>query len=228
MGTQLLCRLRRGRVDGKAKPGCEAVQPQDAQRVLGEPLAGHTHRPYDAALQVGLPAKGVHKALFFIVGHGVDGKIPPGQVLPHIRHKVHLVRVAAICVGAFCTEGGDLVKGTALLHRYRAVLQAGGDAPLRAEQLHHLLRQSTGAQVPVVRCKAQQTVPHAAAHHVGCIARPVQGVQQLCRTLVHPDGHGCASSYCSVMLLPSKPHSAAGKMLCACAAYSSGSVIMGE
>ena len=179
-------------------------------------------------MQVGLPAKGVHKALFFIVGHGVDGKIPPGQVLPHIRHKMHLVRVAAICVGAFCTEGGDLVKGTALLHRYRAVLQAGGDAPLRAEQLHHLLRQSTGAQVPVVRCKAQQTVPHAAAHHVGCIARPVQGVQQLCRTLVHPDGHGCASSYCRVMLLPSKPHSAAGKMLCACAAYSSGSVIMGE
>ena len=141
---------------------------------------------------------------------------------------MHLVRVAAICVGAFCTEGGDLVKGTALLHRYRAVLQAGGDAPLRAEQLHHLLRQSTGAQVPVVRCKAQQTVPHAAAHHVGCIARLVQGVQQLCRTLVHPDGHGCASSYCRVMLLPSKPHSAAGKMLCACAAYSSGSVIMGE
>ena len=179
-------------------------------------------------MQVGLPAKGVHKALFFIVGHGVDGKIPPGQILPHIRHKVHLVRVAAIRVGAFCTEGGDLVKGTALLHRYRAVLQAGGDAPLRAEQLHHLLRQSTGAQVPVVRCKAQQTVPHAAAHHVGCIARLVQGVQQLCRTLVHPDGHGCASSYCRVMLLPSKPHSAAGKMFCACAAYSSGSVIMGE
>ena len=121
--------------DGKAKPGCEAVQPQDAQRVLGEPLAGHTHRPYDAALQVGLPAKGVHKALFFIVGHGVDGKIPPGQILPHIRHKVHLVRVAAICVGAFCTEGGDLVKGTALLHRYRAVLQAGGNAFFCAEQL---------------------------------------------------------------------------------------------
>ena len=61
-------------------------KPQDAQRVLGEPLAGHTHRPYDAALQVGLPAKGVHKAFLFIVGHGVDGKIPPGQILPHIRH----------------------------------------------------------------------------------------------------------------------------------------------
>ena len=150
------------------------------------------------------PPKGSTRPSFFIVGHGVDGKIPPGQVLPHIRHKVHLVRVAAICVGAFCTEGGDLVKGTALLHRYRAVLQAGGDAPLRAEQLHHLLRQSTGAQVPVVRCKAQQTVPHAAAHHVGCIARPVQGVQQLCRTLVHPDGHGCASSYCRVMLFAVK------------------------
>ena len=33
MGAQLLCRLRRGRVDGKAKPGCEAVQPQDARCV---------------------------------------------------------------------------------------------------------------------------------------------------------------------------------------------------
>ena len=78
MGAQLLCRLRRGRVDGKAKPRCEPVQPQDAQRVLGEPLVRHAHSPQDAALQIGLPAKGVHKTLFCIVGHGVDGKIPPG------------------------------------------------------------------------------------------------------------------------------------------------------
>ena len=228
MGTQLLCRLRRGRVDGKAKPRCEPVQPQDAQRVLGEPLAGHAHGPQDAALQIGLTAKGVNETLFFIVGHGVDGKIPPGQVLPHIRHKMHLIRVAAIGVGSLGAEGGDLVQPAALLYGHGAVLQAGGNAFFFAEQLHSLLRQGAGAKIPVMGGKTQQAVPHAAAHHVGCIARPVQGVQQLCRTLVHPDGHGCASSYCRVMLLPSKPHSAAGKMLCACAAYSSGSVIMGE
>ena len=228
MGAQLLCRLRRGRVDGKAKPRCEPVQPQDAQRVLGEPLVRHAHGPQDAALQIGLTAKGIHKALFCIVGHGVNSKIPPGQVLPHIRYKMHLVRVAAIGISPLGAEGGDLVQPAALLYGHGAVLQAGGDAFFFAEQLHSLLRQGAGAKIPVMGGKAQQAVPHAAAHHVGRIARPVQGVQQLRRALVHPDGHGCASSYCRVMLLPSKPHSAAGKMPCACSAYSSGSVIMGE
>ena len=52
MGTQLLCRLRRGRVDGKAKPGCEAVQPQDAQGILFKAGGGVAHGPQDALLQV--------------------------------------------------------------------------------------------------------------------------------------------------------------------------------
>ena len=135
--------------------------------------------------------------------------------------------MAAIGISPLGAEGGDLVQPTALLYSHGAVLQAGGDAFFCAEQLHSLLRQGAGAKIPVMGGKTQQAVPHAAAHHVGRIARPVQGVQQLRRALVHPDGHGC-TSYCRVMLLPSKPHSAAGKISFACSAYSSGSVIMGE
>ena len=228
MRTQFFRRLRRGRVEGKTEPRRKPVQPQDAQSVLGEPLMRCAHRPQDAVLQIILPAEGVDEPLFFVVGHGVDGEIPPGKVLPHVRHKVHLVRVAAVSVAALGAEGGDLVKGTALLHGHGAVLQAGGDTPFFAELRYHLLRQGAGAQVPVVGHKAQQAVPHAAAHRVGRIARCVQRIQQRRCARIHGNGHGCTSSYCRVMHLPSKPHSAAGKMLCASAAYSSGSVIMGE
>ena len=228
MRTQFFRRLRRGRVEGKTEPRCEPVQPQDTQSILGEPPVRCAHRPQDAALQVGLPAEGVDEPLFFVVGHGVDGEIPPGKVFQHVRHKVYFVRVAAVAVAALGAEGGDLVKGTVLLHGHGAVLQAGRDALLRPEQSDHLLGQGAGAQVPVVGHKAQQAVPHAAAHRVGRIARTVQSIQQRRCARIHGNGHGCTSSYCKVMHLPSKPHSAAGKMLCASAAYSSGSVIMGE
>ena len=188
----------------------------------------HAHRPDDALLQVILPAEGIDEAFFFVIGHGIDGKIPPGKILPHIRHKVHFIRVAAVGVCALRAEGSDLVQAAALLHRDRTVLQTGGNAAFLTKQVHHLLRQGAGAQVPVVGAKPQQTVPHTAAHGIGRIARCVQRIQQHCCAGAQCQLHYASSSYCRRMLLPSKPHSAAGKMLCARNAYSSGSVIIGE
>ena len=125
-----------------------------------------------------MPAKGVYQPLGRIIRHGVDGKIPPGKILPHVRYELHFVRVTAIGIATLGAEGSGLVQLPAVFDDDRAVLQTGGDALLCPEQFHHLLRQGTGAQVPVVGGASQKAVPHTAAHGIGCIARRVQGVQQ--------------------------------------------------
>ena len=180
--VQVGCQLPRcpgsGSVQRKAKPCGKAVQPQNAQRILGKPLLRLTHRPQQTVLQICLPAKGVYQPLGFIICHRVDGKIPPGKILPHIRYELHFVRVTSIGIAALGAEGGSFVQLPAVFDGDRAVLQAGGDALLCPEQFHHLLRQGAGAQVPVVGGASQKTVPHAAAYGIGCVARCVQGVQQ--------------------------------------------------
>ena len=178
MRCQLPRRPGGGCVQCKAEPCGKAVQPQDTQCILGKPLLWLPHRPQQTVLQISLPAKGVYQPLGFIIRHGVDGKIPPGKVLPHVRYELHRVRVTAIGIAALGAEGGGLVQLPAVFDGDRTVLQAGGDALLCPEQLHHLLRQGTGAQVPVVGGASQKTVPHAAAYGIGCVARRVQGVQQ--------------------------------------------------
>ena len=180
--VQVRCQLPRrpggGCVQCKAEPCGKAVQPQNAQRILGKPLLRLTHRPQQTVLQICLPAKGVYQPLGFIICHRVDGKIPPGKILPHIRYELHFVRVTSIGIAALGAEGGSFVQLPAVFDGDRAVLQTGGDALLCPEQLHYLLRQGAGAQVPVVGGASQKTVPHAAAYGIGCVARCVQGVQQ--------------------------------------------------
>ncbi len=178
MGCQLPRRPGGGCVQRKAKPCGKAVQPQNTQRILGEPLLRLAYRPQQTVLQIFLPAKGVYQTLGFIISHSVDGKIPPGKILPHVRDELHCVRVTAIGIAALGAEGSGLVQLPAVFDGDCTMLQAGGDALLCPEQLHHLLRQGAGAQVPVVGGASQKTVPHAAAHGVGCVARCVQGVQQ--------------------------------------------------
>ena len=180
--VQVGCQLPRcpgsGSVQRKAKPCGKAVQPQNTQRILGEPLLRLAYRPQQTVLQIFLPAKGVYQTLGFIISHGVDGKIPPGKILPHVRYELHFVRVTAIGIAALGAEGSGLVQLPAVFDGDRAVLQPGGDALLCPEQFHHLLRQGTGAQIPVVGGAPQKTVPHAAAYGIGRVARRVQGVQQ--------------------------------------------------
>ena len=186
-------------------------------------------RKQDALLQVLLPSKGVDEPLGIVVGHGIDGKVPPGQVLPHIRHKVYLVRVAAVGIGPLGAEGRCLIEPAALLHRHGAVLQAGGDTLFLPEQRHHLLRAGAGAEVPIVGGQPQQAVPDTAAHSVGRMARPMERIQQQgCARVKFDRCHVASSSYCRMICLPSKPHSAAGNTACALGRTASGSRIMGE
>ena len=203
MGGQLLRRRFGGLVDHKTEPGRKAVEPQDAQSVFFKAAQRLTDGPHHAPGQIFLPAKGVAQALFGAVGHGVDGEVPPGQVLPDVGYKGYAVGVAAIGITALSAEGGDLVEPAVPLHGHGAMLQAGGDALLFSEQLHHLLRAGGGAEVPVVGRKAQQTVPDTAAHGVGRKTCPVQRVQQGGGAGFYGDVHSSASSYCRVMLLPS-------------------------
>ena len=178
MGCQLPRRPGGGCIQRKAESCGKAVQPQNAQRILGKALLRLAYCPQQTVLQVFLPAKGVYQPLGFIIRHGVDGKIPPGKILPHVRYELHRVRVATIGVAALGAEGSGLVQLPAVFNGDRAVLQAGRDALLCPEHFHHLLRQGAGAQIPVVGGAPQKTVPHAAAHGIGCVARCVQGVQQ--------------------------------------------------
>ena len=179
--------------------------------------------------QILLPPKGVHQPPLPVVGDGVDGKVPPCQIFLHLWHKLYPVRVTPIGVAALGAEGGGLVKPASLFYGDGAVLQAGGDAVFRPKQLHYLPGQGTGAQVPVLRAKPQQTVPDAASHHKCLIACGMEPLQQRRRPLIQPDVlHGSASSYRRVMHLPSKPHSAAGKNSLARGSSASGSRIMGE
>ena len=65
--------------------------------------------PDDARRKVRPPAEGGDEPLLGAVGHGIDGKIPPGKVFLHVRHNVHRVRVAAIRIGTFGAERRGLV-----------------------------------------------------------------------------------------------------------------------
>ena len=191
MGGQLLRRRFGGLVDHKTEPGRKAVETQDAQSVFFKAAQRLTDGPHHAPGQIFLPA------------NGVDGEVPPGQVLPDVGYKGHAVGVTAIGITALSAEGGDLIELAVPLHSHGAMLQSGGDALLFSEQLHHLLRAGGGAEVPVVGRKAQQTVPDTAAHGVGRKTCPVQRVQQGGGTRFYGDVHSSASSYCRVMLLPS-------------------------
>ena len=109
MGCQLPRRPGGGSVQRKAEPCGKAIQPQNAQRILGEPLLRLAYRPQQTVLQIFLPAKGVYQPLGFIISHGVDGKIPPGKILPHVRDELHCVRVTAIGIAALGAKGGSLI-----------------------------------------------------------------------------------------------------------------------
>ena len=70
-----------------------------------------------------------------IVGHGVDGEIPAGQVFPEAFFKVHPVRTPVIPVSPLRCEGGDLNGLPAGHNGDGAVLLSGAD---QGKVLKHL------------------------------------------------------------------------------------------
>ena len=121
-------------------------------------------------MQVRLSVEGVIHRPSKVCRHGVDGKIPAGQIFCQIRGKRDLFRVAVVGVSAIPAEGSGLHFALLTADGHRTVLQSRGNGPV-AENLHGLLRQRGGGDVPILRHAAQQAVPDTAAYAVRLMAR---------------------------------------------------------
>ena len=71
---------------------------QNPQRILTEALCGLSHTPDDPGLHVIHSPEKVYQALFLIIRHGIDGKIPALQILLQIRGKGNLPGMTAVLI----------------------------------------------------------------------------------------------------------------------------------
>ena len=160
------------RLQGKAQLGGEADRPQQPQAVLPEAPVRVPHAADQPRSQVGLPSEGVRYGPVPGQGHGVDGKVPPGQVLPKAHAEGHGIGPPAIPVALLPAEGGDLQRHVPQKDGDGAVPEAGGEGPGKEGQ--DLLRQGRGGHIPVPGGPPQQGVPDAAPHREGLRASPPQ------------------------------------------------------
>ena len=138
------CRLGR-RVQRQAQPGRKAHRSHHAQGVLAEAFCRSPHRSQHPAPQVADPVVRVDQRALarFQVGRppgdGVDCEVAACEVVGQRCSPTHVLRPAAIEIGAFVTVGGDLdVRIAANGDGAEPVLPAragkqGGD-PLRRAQ----------------------------------------------------------------------------------------------
>ena len=159
------------RLDGEIQDGGEAEGPQDPQGVLPEAK----RRSPDAADKPGgqiRPASvEIQDVSLRITGHGVDRKIPAGQILVNPVHKADRIGMAVIGIIPIDPIGCDFIGNMIQDHRQRSVFQAGFHQMLAGENAPHLLRESRGTQIPVAGDTAQERIPDAAAHGIGRKAR---------------------------------------------------------
>ena len=201
LGADALCR-HAGKV---ASPGVDSLgraffnaqpvdrrkpqRPQHAQRVLVKAALSLAHAADHPCAQILLPAEGIHQPLCGMIGHGVDGEIPPGQVLPYIGDEGDAVGMAVIGIRAIYPKGGDLVGHMVQHHGEGAVLQTGFHHMAAAEGSLHFLRRGRGADIPVLGEKPQQAVPDAPAHRIGPVAPLVQAGKNPRRRLRQCNAH---------------------------------------
>ena len=165
------------RLHGQTVTNGKADAPENPQGILPEPFFRCSHRPEDFIFQILPPAEGVGKPPCGGIGHGIDGKIPPGQILLHIPHEAHPVRMPAVPVIPLGAEGGDLHHARVGADAHGAVLLPCQHQSLPGKHLFHLLRQGGGAKVKVRRGQSQQGIPDAAPYHIGGKPMVFQGVQ---------------------------------------------------
>ena len=176
-GQKVLLLLRgpgRGLLQREAQLRREAQGAEDAQGVLFKAVLRPADAADQAAREVRLPAEEVDQAPVRAPGHRVDGKIPPGEVLPQIGREADRVGVAVVGIGRLAAVGRDLQRLAAQKDGDGAVLEAGQDHPIAGEDGLHLLRQGRGGEIVVPGRMAQQSVAHAAADETGLKARLVQ------------------------------------------------------
>ena len=163
------------RLDGKTQLGSKPYRPQHPQGVLGKAPIGLPHAPDESGLQVLLPAETIDNCPVRPKRHGVDGKIPAGQILgqPHI--KGHRIGVPSVGIAPLPAEGGHLHRPVLRQDGDRSMLDPGGDGVLK--QGHDLLRPGGGTHVIIPRRPPQQQVPHAATYRMGGLSRLPQNRQ---------------------------------------------------
>ena len=115
-------------------------------------------------------------------------KVPAAQVGGQLPHEAHRFRVAVVRIVLLRAEGGDLHGAGVDADGDRAMLQPGGQSA--GKNLHHLLRQGTGADIPIVGPDAQRHIPDAAAHQIGHMTPGLETAQNLAhifrgRDIVH-------------------------------------------
>ena len=164
-------------VDSEAQLGRESDCPQDPEGVLGKTGLRIPYAAYKTCPKVLHPMEAVHQSLPVVIGHGVDGEVPPCQVLPQGGGKGNGFGMASVPVVSVHPVGGDLIApedgflSFLLLpqkHRYGAML----DPCIHGlpEDRLHLLRMGGGGHVPVLRLPSQDAVPDAASHGIGLVA----------------------------------------------------------
>ena len=127
------------RLNGKAQRGGKPQRPQNAQGILAEAAFRIAHAPQHSAADILPSAEGVVQRSRRVHGHGVHRQVAAGQILPQTAGKGHGGGVAVVRIVPVGAEGGDLAGDAAAAHRYRAVLQSGGDGEV-GKQGHGLLR----------------------------------------------------------------------------------------
>ena len=167
-----------GVLDGKTQTGGKAQRPQHPQGVLGKALFRVAHTAQNAVFQVFRAAEAIDDPAVLSGGHGVDGEVPAGQVLPQAAEKKNAVGMTAVGIAGFGPEGGDLKGLSVQDHRHRTVLRAGQHRPQIGKAGGGLLGTGVGAQVPVLGRQAQQAVPDAATHGVGGKTALPQALQE--------------------------------------------------
>ena len=159
--------------DGKAKTRGKAQRPHHAQRIFAEAAVRLAHAADHPARQILPPAEHVHECSAPVERHGVDGEIPPCEVILDPGRECHAARVPPVVIWPVGAEGRHLDRLVILPHGDGAVRQACGNAPARKER-HDLLRPGRRRHVPVVRHGPAQQVAHAPAHGVGRVSRVLQ------------------------------------------------------
>ena len=151
-----------------------AEEPQDAQIILGDALAGIADEAHATGCDIGEPADMVvHDAV------GIDGKAVDGEVAPlRIANPVAAERdlgLAAKGLGILA-QGRDLERMRVDHQRHGAMLDAGrhGFDAGRLGATDHFIGQRRGRDVDIAGRDVQKRIADGAADHAGFLAIAVE------------------------------------------------------
>ena len=165
----------------------KAKEPQDAQIILADALAGIPDKAHAAGQKIGQTAQRVQHGAIGAGIKGVDRQITAGGVLRDIGGKGH-GGVAAIG-GHIAAKGRHLMRAAPGDDGQRAVVDTGGDH-LESGAFGNVrdgFRSRIGAKIKVGHRQTQQRVAHAAADQQGLKPlRGQRGAQGLRAGMVQP------------------------------------------